>query len=105
MSGFIESQTCRRQVVLNYFAEFTQDACGNCDICLDPPTQFDATEPAQKVLSCVFRINQKGDITHVIDVLRGEKTPKVIQNDHQMFQLLQLVAISQQVIGLLLLGN
>lgn len=83
MSGFIEAQTCRRQVVLNYFAEFTQDACGNCDICLDPPSQFDATEPAQKVLSCVYRINQKGDISHVIEVLRGEKTPKVIQNDHQ----------------------
>ncbi|WP_448247727.1 DNA helicase RecQ [Thalassotalea agariperforans] len=83
MSGFIEAQTCRRQVVLNYFAEYTQDACGNCDICLDPPSQFDATEPAQKVLSCVYRINQKGDITHVIDVLRGEKTPKMIQLDHQ----------------------
>lgn len=83
MSGFIEAQTCRRQVVLNYFAEFTQDACGNCDICLDPPSQFDATEQAQKVLSCVYRINQKGDISHVIEVLRGEKTPKVIQNDHQ----------------------
>ncbi|MGJ8693074.1 MAG: DNA helicase RecQ [Thalassotalea sp.] len=84
MSGFIESQTCRRQVVLNYFAEFTQDACGNCDICLDPPSQIDATEPAQKVLSCVFRINQKGDITHVIDVLRGEKTPQIIQAGHHM---------------------
>ena len=84
MSGFIEAQTCRRQVVLNYFAEFTQDACGNCDICLDPPSQFDATEPAQKVLSCVYRINQKGDITHVIEVLRGEKTPKVIQHGHQL---------------------
>lgn len=82
MAGFIESQTCRRQVVLNYFAEFTQDSCGNCDICLDPPSQFDATEAAQKVLSCVYRINQKGDITHVIDVLRGEKTPKIIQLDH-----------------------
>ena len=82
MSGFIEAQTCRRQVVLNYFAEFTQGSCGNCDICLDPPSLFDATEPAQKVLSCVYRINQTGDITHVIDVLRGEKTPKVIQFDH-----------------------
>lgn len=82
MSGFIESQTCRRQVVLNYFAEFTQESCGNCDICLDPPTQFDATEPAQKVLSCVYRINQQGDINHVIEVLRGEKTPKIVQHDH-----------------------
>lgn len=83
MNGFIEAQTCRRQVVLNYFAEYTKDACGNCDICLDPPSLFDATLPAQKVLSCVFRINQQGDINYVIDVLRGTSTAKVLQQSHQ----------------------
>ena len=82
MNAFIDAQTCRRQVVLNYFAEYTQKSCGNCDICLDPPSQFDATEAAQKVLSCVFRIGQQGDINHVVDVLRGEKTHKVISQDH-----------------------
>jgi len=82
MSAFIDAQTCRRQVVLNYFAEYTQQRCGNCDICLDPPSQFDATEAAQKVLSCVFRINQQGDISHVVDVLRGENTNKVASLEH-----------------------
>jgi ATP-dependent DNA helicase RecQ len=82
MSAFIDAQTCRRQVVLNYFAEYTEQRCGNCDICLDPPSQFDATEAAQKVLSCVYRIQQLGDINHVIDVLRGEKTNKVLQQEH-----------------------
>jgi len=82
MSAFVDAQTCRRQVVLNYFAEFTQQGCGNCDICLDPPTLFDATQAAQKVLSCVFRIKQQGDINHVIDVLRGEKTNKVKSLEH-----------------------
>jgi len=83
MSAFVNAQTCRRQVVLNYFAEYTEQGCGNCDICLDPPSQFDATEAAQKVLSCVFRIKQQGDISHVIAVLRGENTPKVQQLDHK----------------------
>ena len=82
MKGFIEAQTCRRQVVLNYFAEFTTKKCGNCDICLDPPSQFDATEAAQKVLSCVFRIQQKGDIEHVVQVLRGELTENVKRLEH-----------------------
>ena len=82
MTAFIDAQTCRRQVVLNYFAEYTKLSCGNCDICLDPPTLFNATEAAQKVLSCVFRIKQQGDINHVIDILRGEKTSKAIQLDH-----------------------
>jgi len=82
MNAFVDAQTCRRQVVLNYFAEYTQQGCGNCDICLDPPSQFDATEAAQKVLSCVFRIKQQGDINHVIDVLRGENSSKVLSQEH-----------------------
>jgi ATP-dependent DNA helicase RecQ len=82
MNGFIDAQTCRRQVVLNYFAEYTEKGCGNCDICLDPPSQFDGTVEAQKILSCVFRIKQQGDINHVIDVMRGELTAKVKQFEH-----------------------
>jgi len=82
MSAFIDAQTCRRQVVLNYFAEYTKKGCGNCDICLDPPSQFDGTIEAKKVLSCVYRIEQQGDMNHVIDVLRGELTAKVRQLEH-----------------------
>lgn len=82
MNAFIDAQNCRRQVVLNYFAEYTQQRCGNCDICLDPPSQFDATEASQKVLSCVFRIKQQGDISHVVDVLRGESNTKILSLEH-----------------------
>ncbi len=82
MDAFIDAQTCRRKVVLNYFAEYTEKACGNCDICLDPPSQFDGTEAAQKVLSCVYRIEQKGDINHVIAVLRGDNSAKITQLGH-----------------------
>ena len=82
MRGFIDAQTCRRRVVLNYFAEFTEKSCGNCDICLDPPSQFDATQAAQKVLSCVYRIEENGDVEHVIAVLRAELNDKIIQFAH-----------------------
>ncbi|GLX86179.1 ATP-dependent DNA helicase RecQ [Thalassotalea loyana] len=82
ISGFVEAQTCRRKVVLNYFAQFTKDACGNCDICLDPPSQFDATRVAQMVLSCVYRIEQTGDIKYVIDVLRGVKNNATSKHGH-----------------------
>ena len=82
MTGFVDSQTCRRQVVLNYFAEYTEQGCGNCDICLDPPSLFDGTQEAQKVLSCIFRINQQGDIGYVIEVLRGVVTPTIKKNAH-----------------------
>ncbi|SET19676.1 DNA helicase RecQ [Thalassotalea agarivorans] len=82
IQGFIDAENCRRKVVLNYFAEFTEQACNNCDICLDPPSTFDATEAAQKVLSCVFRVQQKGDIQHILNVLRGVKTTQVTQAQH-----------------------
>ncbi len=82
MVGFVDAQTCRRQVVLNYFAEYTEKRCGNCDICLDPPSLFDGSIPAQKVLSCVYRIQQQGDIEYVIDVLRGEHTIAIKQKKH-----------------------
>ena len=82
MTDFVDAQTCRRQVVLNYFAEFTKTRCGNCDICLDPPSEFDATEVAQKVLSCVFRIEQKGDVQYVVNVLRGEITEAIQKKQH-----------------------
>ncbi|TKB45516.1 DNA helicase RecQ [Thalassotalea mangrovi] len=82
MAGFAEAQTCRRQVLLNYFAEYTHAGCGNCDICLDPPSRYEATVDAQKVLSCVYRITQLGDIHYVIDVLRGRDTEKLKKAGH-----------------------
>ena len=82
MAAFAEAQTCRRLVLLNYFGEASQQACGNCDICLDPPTRFDATELAQKALSCVYRVGQNFGMHHVIDVLRGSKNQRVIELGH-----------------------
>ncbi|MDN3652786.1 DNA helicase RecQ [Thalassotalea ponticola] len=82
MAGFAEAQTCRRQVLLNYFAEYTKQGCNNCDICLDPPSTYDGTVDAQKVLSCVYRTEQKGDIQYVIDALRGKESPQIVANEH-----------------------
>lgn len=82
VTGFIEAQTCRRQLVLNYFAEYTEEGCGNCDICLDPPSQFDGLEVAQKVLSCVYRIQEQGNTEHLINVLRGQLTENIKRAEH-----------------------
>jgi ATP-dependent DNA helicase RecQ len=84
MVGFAEAQTCRRQVLLNYFAEYVDKKCGNCDICLDPPTTFDGLIPAKQVLSCVYRVQQQGDINYIVQVLRGEKTPTIIEKQHHL---------------------
>jgi ATP-dependent DNA helicase RecQ len=80
--GFCETTDCRRQALLAYFGERFQSACGNCDNCLQPPRRWDATEPARKALSCVYRTGQRFGAAHVIDVLRGADTGKVRQFGH-----------------------
>lgn len=83
MVGFAESLTCRRRVLLGYLGEHMASDCGNCDICLEPPERYDATEAARKVLSCVYRVGQSFGIRHVIDVLRGADNERVRKFDHQ----------------------
>ncbi len=82
MSAFAEAQTCRRQVLLNYFGEYREKPCGNCDICLDPPKHFDATEQAQKALSCVYRVNQSFGIGYVVEVMRGMSNIRIREHGH-----------------------
>lgn len=82
MEAFGEAQTCRRQILLNYFAEYSAGQCQNCDICLDPPKAFDGTIDAQKVLSCVYRLSQQVASQYLIDVLRGKQLKRIIELQH-----------------------
>lgn len=82
MVALAEAQTCRRRVLLNYFAEALDTDCGNCDICLNPPETFDATVDAQKALSCVYRVRQRFGVMHVVDVLRGKASERIKNYGH-----------------------
>jgi ATP-dependent DNA helicase RecQ len=73
--GLCEAASCRRVALLGYFGEASQP-CGNCDVCLNPPTLWDGTEAAQKLLSTVYRTGQRFGAGHVIDVLLGKATDK-----------------------------
>jgi ATP-dependent DNA helicase RecQ len=81
--AWCEVITCRRRALLNYFGEATEGACGNCDICQNPPRTWDATQAAQKLLSTIYRTGQRFGSGQVIDVLRGKDTAKVNQFGHQ----------------------
>ncbi|MFT4628906.1 MAG: ATP-dependent DNA helicase RecQ [Arenicella sp.] len=80
--AWCEVNTCRRRALLNYFGEATEGACGNCDICRNPPRTWDATQAAQKLLSTIYRTGQRFGSGQVIDVLRGKDTAKVKQFGH-----------------------
>ncbi len=83
MIGLAESVSCRRRVLLNYFGERLEKDCGNCDVCLDPPAQFDASVDAQKALSCIYRVGQRFGMGHVVDVLRGADKERIRALGHQ----------------------
>jgi ATP-dependent DNA helicase RecQ len=86
MLGLCETIACRRVGLLQYFGQ-TITACGNCDNCLTPPQSWDGTVAAQKMLSAIYRLwkerGQRYGAGHLIDVLRGKKTPRVLEHDHQ----------------------
>ncbi len=80
--GYCESMQCRRQVLLAGFGETYPKPCGNCDNCLTPPAAWDATIPAQKALSCVYRSGQRFGVGHLIDILRGSDNERIRQLGH-----------------------
>ncbi|KGF80985.1 ATP-dependent DNA helicase RecQ [Massilia sp. JS1662] len=81
MLGLCETLSCRRMRLLEYFGE-RSGPCGNCDTCLIPPTSFDATVPVQKLLSAIYRVDQRFAAGHVIDVLRGVSSERINQWHH-----------------------
>jgi len=83
MLGLCEVTECRRQVLLRYFGDNPDSACGNCDTCLTPPETWDGTVAVQKALSCVYRTGQRFGVNYIIDVLRGSENERILQAGHQ----------------------
>ena len=82
MLGYCELATCRRRTLLAYFGEALGEDCGNCDNCLSPVESWDATEAAQKALSCVSRTGQRFGAAYLVDVLLGKSTDRIRNFGH-----------------------
>ena len=80
--AYCEDTRCRRQTLLACFGEDYPTSCGNCDNCLQPPATWDASEAAQKALSCVYRTGQRFGVGHLIDVLRGIDSERMQRFGH-----------------------
>ncbi|MCP5095959.1 MAG: DNA helicase RecQ, partial [Chloroflexi bacterium] len=82
--GLVESSVCRRRPLLNYFNEpYDIDNCDFCDNCTKEEEELvDLTIPAQKFLSCVKRTREIFGVNHIIDVLRGSQSQKVVSRGH-----------------------
>jgi ATP-dependent DNA helicase RecQ len=77
-----ETASCRRQALLKHFGEDHPGDCGGCDACLTPAETWDGTEAAIKVLAAIYRTGQRFGAGHIVDVLVGKETEKVLMNSH-----------------------
>jgi ATP-dependent DNA helicase RecQ len=113
--GLCETVDCRRLRLLDYFGE-ASGACANCDNCLRPPEEWDGTEAARKLMSCIYRCEQASGFgfgaMQIIDVLTGQRTAKVEQFGHDRvstfgigreLSALQWRAVIRQLVALRLL--
>lgn len=83
MYALCRTSNCRRKEFLRYFDEnYFLSNCGGCDNCIDKREEVDETTVSQKILSCVFRLEQRFGIKYVIDVLRGLRNKKILENGH-----------------------
>ncbi|MBA3724149.1 MAG: DNA helicase RecQ [Candidatus Levybacteria bacterium] len=80
---YATSRICRRNLLLQYFAEETKETkCASCDNCLSPQETIDGTVLAQKILSCVYRVKERFGLAHIAGILTGSQQQKIIQYQH-----------------------
>ena len=84
MSDYGQVLTCRHRFLSRYFGQdYDADDCGACDVCLDEVEAMeDSTVVAQKILSCVARLEQRFGVGYVVQVLRGSDTDTIRNRGH-----------------------
>ena len=84
MRGFAQATDCRHKILSAYFGQkYTKDNCKACDTCLGEVEGVeDATLTAQKILSCVARVQQGFGVGHIVEVLVGAQTERISQLGH-----------------------
>ncbi|WP_095204812.1 DNA helicase RecQ [Mesorhizobium carmichaelinearum] len=80
--GYCETAQCRRQVLLGYFGE-EAEPCGNCDNCVDQVPRADGAAEARIILAAVAQSGERFGAAHVIDILLGHETEKILARGHQ----------------------
>ncbi len=83
MEFYAESPVCRRKQLLHYFGEeYKEDNCGSCDNCVHPRERFDGTEFVKIVLEAAKQTNERFNLTHLVNVIRGTEDEYVKSYGH-----------------------
>jgi ATP-dependent DNA helicase RecQ len=81
--GYCETAQCRRQLLLGYFGE-DAGPCGNCDNCLDQAPRSDGAAEAKIIFAAVAQSGARFGAAHIVDILRGAETQKIIDRGHHL---------------------
>jgi len=84
MSHFCDAVTCRHvSLAKNFGEDLAMDNCEACDVCLNAvPLVDDPLVLAQKIVSCVFRVDQRFGAEYVAQVLTGSTDARILQKGH-----------------------
>lgn len=85
MYDYCRGVVCRHRALLAYFGEqFEKANCGACDVCLQ--TLEEVAEPlvlAQKILSCIVRIEERFGGDYAASVLIGADDARIQEHGHE----------------------
>jgi len=82
MVDYCHTSKCLRAYILKYFGEKdVAKKCGSCSSCNDQRQLQDITVEAQKILSCVYRLDEGWGITVTAKVLAGSKSKKILDSE------------------------
>lgn len=80
---FSNSEECRHQTIAKYFDDNIERCVDKCDNCLEPDIKrIDITTASRKLLSAIYRTKQSFGLHYVVDVLRGSKDKRILENHH-----------------------
>ncbi|MDR0599655.1 MAG: RecQ family ATP-dependent DNA helicase [Treponema sp.] len=82
MTFYAAGHECLRRRLLSYFGEKAPAYCGRCSNCLTGFEEIDVTLEARKIISCVYRLKQRGRAFGkgmIVDILRGGKNEKILR--------------------------
>ncbi|HXA19203.1 MAG TPA: DNA helicase RecQ [Thermoanaerobaculia bacterium] len=84
MQQYAEELVCRHKALVEYFGQaYDSGSCGACDVCLDHHELVpDSLVIAQKIVSCVVRAGESFGVRHIVAILRGMNSEKLLQRRH-----------------------
>lgn len=84
MYNYCTSVSCRHDTILKYFGQqLGSDNCSACDACLgELDCMEEPLETAQKIISCVLRLDERFGADYTASVLTGSREQRIIENGH-----------------------